>query len=376
MQSTPICVALVANSAWSVYNFRLGVVRTLIANGYRVVVIAPDDDFAQRLMDEGAEFYHVGIASMGRNPLTDLWLLKDLRGLYKRLKLDFVFHYTIKPNIFGTLAAYGLGIPSVSIVVGAGYALSERNMIFYIVKYLYKLTNRLNKELWLINHDDPQFFIKEGMVGAWKVRELPGEGVDTGYFTPRSVEKTAKTKFLLAARLLWDKGVGIFVDAARIVKAKHPHTHFQLLGFVEVQNPHAISREQIHHWQQEGVVEYLGVTDDVRPYYAAADIFVLPSFYREGTSRSLLEAASMCMPIITTDNVGCRDIVEDGKNGFICAPRSVEGLVVAIERMIGCDEEQRRAMGVYGRKKVIAEFDEHFVLPFYLDALVRYCPRK
>jgi glycosyltransferase involved in cell wall biosynthesis len=185
-----------------------------------------------------------------------------------------------------------------------------------------------------------------------------------------------KIVFLLIARMLWDKGVGEYVEAAKIIKKKYDNVEFQLLGFLDVENKSAISREQMDIWVEEGCVNYLGTTDDVRNYIAKSDCIVLPSFYREGTPRTLLESASMAKPIITTDNVGCRDVVDDGINGYICKPRNSGDLAVKIEKFIALSKDKVSDMGKNGRDKMLKEFDECIVIDKYLHNINKVLNKK
>jgi glycosyltransferase involved in cell wall biosynthesis len=176
-------------------------------------------------------------------------------------------------------------------------------------------------------------------------------------------------RFLLIARMLWEKGVGEYVEAARIIKEKYDNVEFQLLGFLDVENRSAISREQMTQWVESGYVNYLGVTDDVQSFIAKADCIVLPSFYREGTPRTLLESASMAKPIITTDNVGCRDVVDDGVNGYICKPKDAKDLAEKIEMFLNLDDEIIHTMGQKSREKMIKEYDEKIVIKKYFEII-------
>ena len=205
---------------------------------------------------------------------------------------------------------------------------------------------------------------------------VPGSGIDLERFTltpsPSPASGRGGIRFLLVARMLWDKGVGEYVAAARRVRRRYPDAEFGLLGFLDVQNPAAISREQMDAWVDEGVVRYLGVSDDVRAQIAAADCVVLPS-YREGTPRTLLEAAAMGRPLITTDAVGCREVVEDGVNGLLCRVRDADDVADKMEQMIALSADERTEMGRRGREKVEREFDERFVIEAYLRAIREVC---
>jgi len=213
-------------------------------------------------------------------------------------------------------------------------------------------------------------FISEGLVAKVKCDILPGSGVDIDRFTPiENKNKNGFFKFLLVARMLWDKGVGEYVDAAKLIKEKNPDVEFQLLGFLDVENNTAISKEQMQKWIDAKYINYLGVSDDVKYEIAKADCIVLPSFYREGTPRILLESASMAKPIITTDNVGCRDVVDNGVNGFLCEVKNSKELAEKMEIMMNLTTEKRDAMGRSGRNKMIEEFDECIVIDKYVSSI-------
>jgi len=220
------------------------------------------------------------------------------------------------------------------------------------------------------NEDDRRFFVESGLVRSEMADRLPGSGVDLVRFsfTPFKPSSRKRMRFLLVARMLWEKGVGEYVEAARLVRQRHPHAEFCLLGFLDVKNPTAISRSQMDEWIAEGVVTYLGAADDVRPHIVEGDCMVLPS-YREGVPRTLLEAAAMGRPIITTDAVGCREVVDDRINGFLCKPRDVGDLAAKLEQMIRLSPADRSEMGRRGREKMEREFDEKIVISKYLKVV-------
>jgi glycosyltransferase involved in cell wall biosynthesis len=220
------------------------------------------------------------------------------------------------------------------------------------------------------NQDDLDAFVSHGLVQPTVVGRLPGSGVNLAQFQVLPPKPdSGRVTFLLIARMLWDKGVGEFVRAAAQIKAQYPHAEFALLGFLDVQNPSAVSRSQMDEWVAQGVVAYWGVSDDVRNEVARADVVVLPSFYREGTPRTLLEAAAMGKPIITTRAVGCKDVVDDGVNGYLCEPKSADDLATAMHRLLGLSADERAEMGRQGRLKMEREFDERFVVDRYLHTI-------
>lgn len=263
-----------------------------------------------------------------------------------------------------------LGIPVINNVAGLGRVFIDPGLITRITRNLYRISLRKSHKVFFQNEDDLSLFINSGLVDARVSERIPGSGVDTQRFAPVSViKKGERFSFLLVARMLWDKGVGEYVEAARHLKAKYSHVSWGLLGFLDIQNPSAISREQMQQWVDEGIVNYLGTTDTVSTFLSEADCVVLPSFYREGVPRSLLEAASMAKPIITTDSVGCREVVDNGITGFLVRPRDAQDLAEKMERMIKLTAEERGLMGIKGRDKMIREFDEKIVINRYLEVV-------
>jgi len=250
-----------------------------------------------------------------------------------------------------------------------GYAFIKRGALALLASVLYRLAFGRSKTVFFQNNDDKTFFLEHRLVNPHITGRLPGSGVDTVRFTPSEAgNKADRFEFLLVARVLWDKGVGEYIEAARIVRRLHQGVRFLLLGPLDEGNPSSIPREQVMKWVSEGLLEYLGATDDVAGHLTNADCVVLPS-YREGCPRSLLEAASMAIPVITTDAPGCRDVVDDGTSGYLCRLRSPEDLAEKMLKMIEMPLERRVAMGKHGRKKMIREFDERIVLERYMAAI-------
>jgi glycosyltransferase involved in cell wall biosynthesis len=365
-------VVLVCNTSFAIYTYRQGLIRTLVARGVEVSVIAPRDRTTDLLTGMGCRFIELAVASKSTNPLDDLRTLLQLYRLYRGLRPHVVFHYTIKPNIYGSVAARLAGVASVAVTTGLGYVFIQHSRAAQVAKRLYRFAFRFPREVWFLNRDDEAAFIEQKLlVYPERARLLHGEGVDLEQFAPAPLPpRTSPDRFafVLIGRLLWDKGIGEYVDAARQLRARYPHARFQLLGPLNVENPSAISRADVDAWQQEGIVEYLGEAHDVRPVIAAADCVVLPS-YREGVPRTLLEAAAMERPLVATDVPGCREVVEHGVNGLLCEVRNVDSLADALARMLEMSETERRAMAERGRQKVANEFDERLVIERYKDLL-------
>lgn len=366
-------IALIANTAWYLQNFRRTLIRRLKEEGYSVLTIAPPDEYVPELRALGAEFHGVPMDSKGANPLTDFRLAVTLRRLFQTKRPACVLTFTVKPNVFGTFAATSLGIPVVSNVSGLGTAFIRNNWITVVVKSLYRAALRRATTAFFQNPDDLQLFLQLRLVEHAKARLLPGSGVNVDRFAPASSRHEARSafRFLLLGRLLWDKGIGEYVEAARLVRARHPNTQFILMGFTETENRTAIPKKTIQEWVDEGLIAFHPPELDVRPVLATADCVVLPS-YREGTPRSLLEASSMAIPIITADVPGCRQVIEDGVTGYLTKVRDAADLADKMERILLLPEGERAAMGQRGREKMVREYDERIVIDAYLQA-IREC---
>lgn len=366
-------IVLAANTSWYITNFRGGLVRALRDAGFVPVAVAPfDSGNDAQLTELGLELQPVAMDRSGINPVTDLLLLRRLREILKTLDPIAVLGFTIKPNIYGALAAQSLGIPFVANVSGLGTAFMKRGLLQGVVVLLYRRAFRSVHRVFFENPDDRQLFLKLGIVRSDQSRVVPGTGVDLARFAPARPRSGPPT-FLLIARLLGDKGVREFVEAARRLRPLMPEARFQLLGGLDEGNRTGIAHSELKTWIQEGVIEYAGETDDVRPFIAEASAIVLPS-YREGLPRSLLEGAAMARPLIATDVPGCRELVDEGVNGFLCEARDMVSLADAMERFALLSEERRAAMGAESRRKVQERFSEQLVVRAYLEALANVRP--
>ncbi len=362
-------IAIVSNLSWNLYNFRLSLMFAMRDSGYEVVAIAPYDQYSQKIIEEGFEFHEIKMNAQGVNPLEDIKTMYEFYRLFKKISPEYILQYTIKPNIYGSFVASLLNIKIVNNIAGLGTLFIDENFITKIAKLLYKTSQKRAKRVFFQNREDCDFFVNQGIVQSYKCDILPGSGVDTERFKPRYKEESKNIRFLLIARMIWEKGINEYVEAARVIKAKYPNVEFSLLGFLEVENPGAITKHEMDKWVNEGIVNYLGVTDRVDEVIATADCIVLPSYYREGTPKVLLESGSSGKPIITTDNVGCRDVVEHGINGFLCKPRCSKDLVEKIEMFLELTPVERLQMGEESRKKMKREYDEKIVIKKYLEAL-------
>lgn len=361
-------VAVVINTSWNIYNFRLGLIKSMLQRGHEVACIAPRDSFSNKLVEEGCEFYPITMDSRGVNPLKDLALIWELRKQYKKVKPDIILHYTVKPNIYGTFAAYLLNIPVINNVCGLGSSFIRGGLVSGIVKLLYKLSFRYARKVFFQNNEDCDLFISQNIVKKEMADLVPGSGINIEHFQPGINDKNDKFTFLMISRLIKDKGVFEFVNAVKQLKEMKPHARFQLLGQIDSHSTHGIPAEIVKKWVNDGIVEYLGTTHDVRDHIEKADCIVLPS-YREGTPRTLLEASSMAKPIIATQTPGCRHVVEDNETGLLCEVKSAADLANKMNTMYSMSDSQRKTMGQNGRIKIEREYNEEIVISKYCNSI-------
>ncbi len=361
-------VIIALNTAWNLLNFRSGIIRAFVANGYEVVAVAPHDEYAHRLQALGCRFVALPMDNKGTSLRRDLLLLWRFYRLLKRERPDVFLGYTVKPNIYGSLAAHALSIPVINNIAGLGAVFIRGGWLSSLVRKLYRAALSRSNTVFFQNDEDRRMFVSDGLVKGEITARLPGSGIDLQSFSPCSLPGLPTLRFLLIARMLRDKGVFEFVEAARALKRRGVNAEFCLLGFLDAQNPTAVSRDQMDEWVADGAVRYLGVSDNVGEEIALADCVVLPS-YREGTPRTLLEAAAMARPIVTTDAVGCREVVDDNSNGYLCRVKDARDLADKMEKIYQLTPEARTLMGLVGRRKVEREFDEQIVIEMYLGAM-------
>jgi len=361
-------IGIVLNTSWNVYNFRMGLIKALQENGHEVVVIAPQDDYTPKLLEAGCKFHKLRMDSRGANPIKDLALIFELFKIYKKTKPDIVLHYTIKPNIYGTVAAYLSNIPSINNVCGLGTVFLQKSLVSKVAAMMYKLSFRLPKKVLFQNANDQRLFIKNKLVKKEITDLVPGSGINLNSFLPQKNIKKNKFTFLLVSRLIHDKGIIEYIDAIKKLKKEGVNAEFQILGATDVKHKRGISQALVDEWIESNTIEYLGRTDDVKTFINSADCVVLPS-YREGTPRTLLEAASSEKPIVATDVPGCNNVVQHNYNGLLCKLKDSSDLAKKMKTMFEMDPEKRLELGRNGRIKVEREFDEKLVIEKYLHAI-------
>jgi glycosyltransferase involved in cell wall biosynthesis len=352
---------LVANTSWFLYNFFSDLIQELNRRNVQVVTIAPYDEWSSRLSNIGTRYIDVPMSRKGLNPFVDFKLIVRLYRIYSQEKPDIIFHNTIKPVIYGSIAAsHAKIITNVNMISGLGYVFTGDGIIHKflrpIVHVLYRYTLDKSSKVLFLNNDDKDYFINNGLVKEQKVEITYGSGIDTErFFYSKPQKKNNGCIFLFIGRILGDKGVNEYIKAAMRVRKNNPSARFQLVGRFDKGNPTYIKKELIEKYVSDGIIEYLGVVDDVRPIIENADTIVLPS-YREGIPRCLLEGMSMGKPVIATDVPGCRETVLHNENGLLIPARDVEALVQAMEFMI-LHPEKRLEMGKIGRNLAVEKFD-------------------
>ncbi|HET7708185.1 MAG TPA: glycosyltransferase family 4 protein [Sphingomicrobium sp.] len=365
-------VLISANSAWNIVNFRSGLIGALSQAGFEVVAAASPDGHEERLTSAGIGFIPLEMSRSGMNPTAELRLLGRYSAIFRNVRPAAFLGFTIKPNIYGSIAARLHGVPAINNISGLGTMFLGQGWKSRLAKALYRVALARSKVVFFQNRDDREIFIKARAVSADQSRLIPGSGIDLDHYAPMPLPGGPPI-FLFIGRLIADKGVREFVGAARLARVNLPDARFQILGGSDPGNRTNISFAEIDEWRSEGVVELLGETSDVRPHIAQANAVVLPS-YREGLPRVLLEAAAMGRPLIASDVPGCRAIVSDGENGLLCAVRDPRSLADAMVEFAQSPPERRRAMGQAARRTAERDYGQQRVVDSYLAVLWDIAP--
>lgn len=361
-------ILISANSLFNIINFRSGLIRELSAAGYGVTILSPVEKGAAPAAGVPADLIALPIERSGLNPVTDARLFLAYWRYFRKLRPAAYLGFTIKPNIYGSMAAGIAGVPSFVNVSGLGTTFLGHGLFARFVSLLYRIAFRRAACVFFQNPDDRQLFIERRIVRPDQSRLLPGSGIDLDRFRPVPPISGASPIFLYVGRLIADKGVREFVEAAALIRDLHPTAQFQLLGEPDSGNRTGISDAELRGWIDSGVIEYLGQVEDVRPAIAAASAVVLPS-YREGLPRSLLEAGAMGRPLIATDVPGNRELVEDGVTGILCKAKDARSLAAAMERFLGMNATEQARLGQGALDHIRANYSETKVIEAYLNAL-------
>lgn len=366
-------VLILANNDIGLYKFRKELIEELIHPGSyingrngkpcRVYISLPYGDFIPELKKIGCHFINTPVDRRGVNPITDFRLLMRYRTILKRVKPDIVFGYTIKPNIYGGIACAEKNIPYVCNITGLGTAVENKGLLQFMILILYRFALRKVQTVFFQNIENGKFFTKHNLcIGKHKM--LPGSGVNLDYYKPIEYPKDDTIEFAFVARIMKEKGIDQYLDAAKYIREKYPNTRFHVCGFCE-QEYENIIREM----EKKGIIIYHGLVGDMREIYAKVHCVIHPTYYPEGLSNVLLEAAASARPIITTNRPGCREVVDDKKNGFLILEKNTSDLIKAIERFLEKSYQGKKEMGLNGRKKVERQFDRKKVIARYIKEM-------
>ncbi|MBQ3713344.1 MAG: glycosyltransferase family 4 protein [Spirochaetia bacterium] len=365
-------VVISSNTAWTIFNHRAGLIKTLQDAGYEVHTVAPESNFTD-IKNPGTVFHPVrNLERKGKNPFADLFLIREFYKIYREIRPEMVFGYTIKTNIYSAIACRLAGIPIVCTVNGLGTAFDNpAGFTYKIVKRLYRFAFRKVKAVIFQNKDDRAFFASQKIIGSnlkgQIVRSVNGSGVDLLKFACTPLPE--KPAFMLISRMLKNKGVPEFIEASRRIKRTHPDAEFILLGPADNDNPMGVPLSELKALDRAAGAYYAGAAKDVRPWLEKCSCMVLPTYYKEGVPKILIEALAMGRPIITTDTPGCRETVIPGGNGWFVEARSADSLCSAMEAFLALSRDEQGAMGVRSRQLAEEKFDENKVIATYMEIL-------
>lgn len=356
-------VLILANKSTGLFNFRAELLRELLAHGHQVFISVPKGDFVEEMEQMGCQIIDTQISRHGVNPITDLKLLASYRSIIKSVKPNIVFSYTIKPNVYGGYACQSCRVPYVANVTGLGSALENGGILKKITLALYKIGLRKAQKVFFQNEENQTFMVKHNVVKDNNAL-LPGSGVNLDKFTTMPYPDDKELQFAFIGRVMKAKGVEQYLDAAQFITKKYPNTKFHVCGYCETEY-----KGRLDELVKNGTVIYHGMVRDVRTIHQISHCTIHPSFYPEGMSNVLLESCACARPVITTDRSGCREIVENGVNGYIVKQRDSADLIEKIEKFIALPYEEKKKMGEVGRVKVEREFNRQIVVDAYLKEL-------
>lgn len=368
-------IALVSNTSFNIYNFRLGLIRYLQSKGHEVIYISPPDEYVEKLQQEcSARYFPLKhMKRKGYNPFMDILLTHELYRIFKKEKVDCSLSYTIKPNIYSVLAARFSGTRAIANITGLGYAFLKKSLGNAIAKKLFRWSMPSAAAIVFQNTSDQEIFLKLNIASPDQSLLIPGSGINTEKYIPVEKSKEGKSgcTFLFVGRLLYDKGIREYVKAAQRLHELYPAWRFHIVGGIDEGNPSAAGEEELNQWLAENsALVHFGHQTQVKPFLEDADIVVMPS-YREGLPRVLLEAMAMELPFVTTRTAGCQDVTEEGKNGLLVSVGSDLELEDAM-KTLGClPQASREQMGAYGRKLALEKYDEKIIVQAYLQLLLR-----
>lgn len=355
-------ILILANNDAGLYKFRKELIQELVKK-YEVFMSLPYGEFVPQLKDIGCKFIDTAISRRGTNPITDLKLLMNYKDIINEIKPDVVLTYTIKPNVYGGIACRMTKISYITNITGLGIAVKNGGLLQKITLLLYKISLKKAACVFFQNKENEDFFIKKEILSC-KHRLIPGSGVNLEHYNLMNYPADSIIHFLFIARVMKEKGIDQYLDAAKYIRKKYPNTCFHVLGFCE-----DAYEDKLKELQNRGIIQYHGMQSDVREFHKSSHCTIHPTYYPEGMSNVLLESAACGRPAITTNRSGCREIVDDGVNGYIVEQQDSQDLIDKIEKFLKLSYEEKMQMGLAGRAKVEREFDRQIVVDAYMDEI-------
>ncbi|HSZ72426.1 MAG TPA: glycosyltransferase family 4 protein [Cytophagaceae bacterium] len=369
-------IAILVNTSWNIYNFRMNIVNALTDKGYKVLCIAPKDNYSERLIAKDVQYVPVSMQNRGVNPIQDFLLCIRLWKIFKQYKPDVVLQFTIKPNIYGSMAAGLLGIPTISNVSGLGTVFLNNKLSSRIAMLLYRMAFRFPFKVFFQNQEDQKLFIDSHLVKGDNTALLPGSGVNLQRFVFSTYKRQIPFVFLMASRLIIDKGLFEYLEACSIVKAKlGQDVECWLQGSPADSEASGITKDNLKEVLSQYPVRYFSFTDSIEEFIKKADVLVLPS-YREGLARVLLESAALGKPLIATNVAGCREVVKNEFNGLLCNVKDAGDLSRAMIALYEKSEIELQLLGKNSRALVEKEFSDEIVSNIYLRTIEEALKKK
>ena len=358
-------VMIFCNSLVGLLSFRKELIETLIKNKYEVLVVAPEHEYSKDLKDMKCKFIPIDMELRGTNPIKDLKLIKDFKNILKEQKPDIVLTYTIKPNAYGGYVCGKLKVPYICNVTGLGTSVEQPGLLQKITLFLYKIGLKKAKCVFFQNQDNLDFMLEHKIIKNNNYKLIPGSGVNLKHHTLLKYPNDKTIKFLFISRILYEKGIDEYLEVAKFIKNKYTNTEFHILGACDDDN----YLNKIKELEKDNIIIYHGQVKDVREYHKISNCTIHPSFYPEGMSNVLLESCAAGRPIITTNRPGCKEIVEDGINGYMIECKDTEALKEKVEQFINLSQKEKEKMGLNARKKVEKQFDRNIVINAYMEEI-------
>lgn len=356
-------VVILSNHHAYTYNFRREIIQRLIDENFQVYVVQPYGEKVEKMKEMGCKCIDLPLDRRGTNPITDSKLIRNYFKIIKDIRPDVVISYTVKPNVYGGIVCRFLNIPHIPNITGLGTAVEKKNLMQKVMLMMHRVALKKSSCIMFQNEENKQLFEKE-KIGNGRRRLIPGSGVNTEHFTLLDYPIQKKSEFVFISRIMKEKGIDQYLEAAEHITRKYPETKFHICGFCEDDY-----EDKLQELEKRGIIKYHGMVNDIREILNYTHCTIHPTYYPEGMSNVLLESAATGRPIITTNRSGCREIVDNGINGYVVEQENSKDLIDIIEKFIKLSYEKKKEMGLAGRRKIEREFDRHLVVNAYMEEI-------